>query len=218
MKNQGIITLTPTPLPKGEGYQRTGESIIPRQEGVSSSSHRDPLPGEVGALPHFSPLPLGEGGRRPGEGKQGEGKHPLPENLLEFARQLRREQTDAERLLWSLLRDRRLAGLKFRRQHPVEPYIVDFYCHAARLAIELDGGQHNEPDERAKDSKRSAFLEKRGIRILRFWNNDVLQNTEGVLQAIYDTLTPSPSPRGRGGDALTPNPSPAGRGDFKVRF
>ncbi|MGQ9751405.1 MAG: DUF559 domain-containing protein, partial [Thermoanaerobaculaceae bacterium] len=136
-----------------------------------------------------------------GRGVGGEGKKSLPRDLLEFARQLRKEQTDAERLLWSLLRDRRLAGYKFRRQHPVEPYILDFYCHEAQLAVELDGGQHNEPDERARDTKRSAFLEAQGIRVLRFWNNEVFQNTEGVLEAIFDALTQTLSQRERGGMA-----------------
>ena len=132
-----------------------------------------------------------------GRGVGGEGKKPLPQHLLDLARQLRKEQTDAERLMWSLLRDRRLAGFKFRRQHPVGPYILDFYCHEASLAVELDGGQHNEPDERARDSKRTAFLKDREIRVLRFWNNEVLTNTEGVLQAIYDALTPALSQRER---------------------
>ena len=77
------------------------------------------------------------------------------------------------------------------RKHPVEPYILDFYCHEARLAVELDGGQHNEPDEQARDTRRSGFLEEQGIRVLRFWNNELFQNTEGVLQAIYDALTPT---------------------------
>jgi len=116
---------------------------------------------------------------------------------LEFARKLRKEQTDAERLLWGLLRDRRLAGFKFRRQHPAEPYVLDFYCHEAQLAVELDGGQHNEPDARARDRKRSAFLEQHGMHVLRFWNNEVFENTEGVLQAIYDALTPTLSQRER---------------------
>ena len=138
-----------------------------------------------------------------GRGVGGEGKKPLPQHLLDLARQLRKEQTDAERLMWSLLRDRRLAGFKFRRQHPVEPYILDFYCHEGNLAVELDGGQHNEPDERARDSKRTAFLKDRGIRVLRFWNHEVLTNTEGVLQSIYDALTPalSQSERGVAADA-----------------
>ncbi|MGC8906178.1 MAG: endonuclease domain-containing protein [Desulfomonilaceae bacterium] len=151
-----------------------------------------PQPSPTGRGGTGSPLPPGEGGRRPGEGKT-----PLLQDLLEFARNLRKEQTDAERLVWSLLRDRRLAGFKFRRQHPIEPYVLDFYCHEARLAVELDGGQHNEPDARARDEQRTSFLEAQGIRVLRFWNNDVLSNTEGVLQAIYDGLTPTLSQRER---------------------
>ncbi|MER3467030.1 MAG: site-specific DNA-methyltransferase, partial [Armatimonadota bacterium] len=118
--------------------------------------------------------------------------------MLKFARQLRKEQTDAERLLWALLRNRRLAGFKFRRQHPIESYVVDFYCHEARLAVELDGGQHNEPDQRARDEQRTAFLKQRGVRVLRFWNNEVFQNTEGVLQAIYDALTSLTPPLSQG--------------------
>ena len=113
--------------------------------------------------------------------------------------------------MWALLRDRRLAGFKFRRQHPVGPYILDFYCHEARLAVELDGGQHNEPDERARDTKRSAFLEAQGIRVLRFWNNEVFQNTEGVLQAIYDALSLTPALSQRD-VALTPALSQRERG------
>ncbi len=132
-----------------------------------------------------------------GRGVGGEGKKPLPHDLLQFARQLRKEQTDAERLMWALLRDRRLAGFKFRRQHPVEPYVLDFYCHEARLAIEIDGGQHNEPDARLHDEQRTAALVSQGIHVLRFWNNDVLNNTESVLQTIYDALTPALSQRER---------------------
>jgi very-short-patch-repair endonuclease len=139
-----------------------------------------------------NPLPAGEGGRRPGEGKP-----PLNPSLLEFARKLRKEQTDGEQLLWALLRDRRLAGFKFRRQHPIEPYVLDFYCQEARLSIELDGGQHNEPENEARERKRSAFLKKKGIRVLRFWNDEVLVQTEAVLENIYETLT-LPSPEGRG--------------------
>ncbi len=119
---------------------------------------------------------------------RGEGKKRLDPELLQFARELCKKQTDAEQLLWSLLRDRGLAGFKFRRQHPLAPYVLDFYCHEARLAIELDGGQHNEPHEQERDATRTAFLKQQGIRVLRFWNHEVLQNTEGVLQAIYDTL------------------------------
>jgi very-short-patch-repair endonuclease len=107
--------------------------------------------------------------------------------------------------MWGLLRDRRLADCKFRRQHPVPPYILDFYCHAKHLAIEVDGGQHNTDDARRADKSRSNFLATQGIRVLRFWNHDVLQDTETVLEAIWNalhvdqgTLTPNPSPKGRG--------------------
>ncbi|MCK9516521.1 MAG: endonuclease domain-containing protein [Ottowia sp.] len=90
--------------------------------------------------------------------------------------------TDAERVLWRHLRARRLAGGKFRRQHPLGPYVVDFVNLAARLVIEVDGGQHSGS---AHDRARDRWLQRQGFRVLRFWNNDVLQHTEGVLQAIY---------------------------------
>ncbi len=120
-----------------------------------------------------------------GRGVGGEGKHhlPLPANIKEFARKLRAEQTDAESLMWALLRDKRLGGAKFRRQHPFQPYVLDFFCHEANLAVELDGGQHGEAQ--AHDEKRSAFLKSKGIDILRFWNNEALAETEAVLEKIW---------------------------------
>jgi type I restriction enzyme M protein len=131
--------------------------------------------------------PLGEGqgeGRNKGQGKnQGESRSEekkLPKYLLENARELRKNQTDAESLLWQLIRDRQIADCKFRRQHPVAPYILDFYCHEKKLAIELDGGQHNTESAIGQDHKRTEFLASQGITVLRFWNNDVLQNTEAV--------------------------------------
>ena len=92
------------------------------------------------------------------------------------ARRLRRDQTDAERKLWFRLRDRRLDGLKFRRQVPIDCYVVDFCCESARLIVELDGGQHAERS--AEDAARTAALEARGYLVLRFWNNEVLQNMD----------------------------------------
>ena len=115
-------------------------------------------------------------------------KPRLPEDLKVFARELRHNQTDAETLLWFLLRDRRLAGAKFRRQHPVEPYVLDFYCYEHKLAVELDGGQHNDAKGRADDERRSAFLKSKGIRVLRFWNDEALKQTESVLEAVYSAL------------------------------
>jgi len=96
--------------------------------------------------------------------------------------------TDAERRLWSALRDRRLQRFKFRRQHPLGPYIVDFACIEHGLVIEADGGQHMDS---AEDVKRTAWVESRGWRVLRFWNNDILGNTEGVQLAILQALDQS---------------------------
>ena len=113
---------------------------------------------------------------------------PVPPELLTFSRELRKKQTDAENLMWLLLRDRRLAGFKFRRQHPFGHYILDFYCHEAALAIELDGGGHAEEQQLEYDRIRSAELEGAGIHVLRFWNNDVLLNTEAVLEVVWGEL------------------------------
>ncbi|MDD2893698.1 MAG: endonuclease domain-containing protein, partial [Halothiobacillaceae bacterium] len=111
---------------------------------------------------------------------------PIPADKLAFARELRRQQTDAEQLIWGLLRNRRLKNTKFRRQYPIGSYILDFYCAEHVLAIELDGGQHSE--QQAYDAKRDQYLSSRGLRVLRFWNNQVLQETETVLTAIWNTL------------------------------
>ncbi len=120
-----------------------------------------------------------------------------------FAKSLRRNMTDAEQLLWRHLRAHRLNGEKFRRQQPLGPYIVDFVHFSARLIVEADGGQHN--DSR-RDTQRDAWLEQQGFTILRFWNNDILNNTDAVLAVIFDAvcrpLSPGPSPaRGEGSDA-----------------
>lgn len=109
------------------------------------------------------------------------------------ARQLRRDQTDAEQTLWARLRDRQLCGAKFRRQHPIGPLVTDFCCPKRKLVVELDGGQHAE--EIAADQKRSRFLEAQGYRVLRFWNHDVLSDTASVLERIAEVLgDPHPSP------------------------
>ena len=112
----------------------------------------------------------------------------LPPDLLEFARNLRQSQTDTEQILWRCLRNRRLGGFKFRRQHPIEPYLLDFYCREKKLAVELDGGQHNEPNHRLKDDRRTEFLTAQGIRVLRFWNDEMAQETEAVLEVILRAL------------------------------
>lgn len=121
-----------------------------------------------------------------------------------FAKALRQNMTHAERLLWKHLRAHRLCGQKFRRQQPIGPYIVDFVHFAARLIVECDGGQHNESEI---DIQRDSWLQEQGFKVLRFWNHDILNQTESVLTTIFAVLNP-----------LSPNPSPArgegNKGDF----
>lgn len=126
-------------------------------------------------------------------------KPPLPTGTLRNARRLRRDATDAERKLWQHLRAGRFDGVKFRRQHPIPPYIADFCCVAARLIVELDGSQHS--DE--VDAARTRYLQSQGWRVLRFWDNDALIETDAVLDAIWNivsdrTLSPTPLPTGEG--------------------
>jgi len=114
------------------------------------------------------------------------------------ARNLRHNQTDAETRLWWHLRNRNLAGFKFRRQHPVGPYITDFACLERMVIVELDGGQHAEQEE--EDLVRSSFLEGEGFKVLRFWNHEVLTSIEAVLERILEVL--------EGGEPPSPRPSP----------
>lgn len=104
-------------------------------------------------------------------------------NLINQARSLRKNQTDVEQLMWKHLRNRQMFNYKFRRQFPVEPCIADFVCLELKLIIELDGGQH--ADRIDYDDQHSLFLEQRGFKVIRFGNNDVIENNEGVLEAIH---------------------------------
>jgi very-short-patch-repair endonuclease len=119
------------------------------------------------------------------------------------ARRLRRDQTDAERLLWFRLRDRRLGGWKFKRQVSIDRYVVDFCCESARLIIELDGGQHGKRSE--KDAVRTAALEAHGYLVIRLWNSDLMNNMSGVLETILSTLEQHRS--------LPPHPNPLPYGE-----
>jgi ATP-dependent helicase HrpA/adenine-specific DNA-methyltransferase len=112
-------------------------------------------------------------------------KQPKPVNLV---RRLRRRQSDAEEKLWLNLRNRQLNGLKFRRQQSLGNYIVDFISFDVKLIIEVDGGQHNETVTTEKDEQRTKWLEGKGYQVIRFWNNDVLENVEGVLTKIKEIL------------------------------
>ncbi|WP_420456423.1 endonuclease domain-containing protein [Rubrivirga sp.] len=119
----------------------------------------------------------------------------------DFRRELRRRATPAEKRLWRILRDRRLDGLKVRRQHPVGPYVVDFYCDAAQLAIEIDGGVHADPARAAYDADRTRALAAASIRVLRFSNREVMEQVDVVADAILAaarTPHPVPLPRGEG--------------------
>ena len=136
------------------------------------------------------PPPAGEGwgeGVSESEVSMVDPSHPnwrVSSKLRANARALRRDSTDAERILWSELRGRRLEGAGFRRQVPIGNYIADFVCHAAKLVIELDGGQHFSDEGEQADAKRSAVIEAKGFQVLRFSNHDVMTNRAGVLETI----------------------------------
>lgn len=108
--------------------------------------------------------------------------------LLQAARRLRREMTDAEKLLWQYLRRKKLDGHRFRRQHPLGCYILDFYCPAAKLAVELDGEQHYSEEGQAKDEERTAWLREQGVRVLRFRNHEILERVENAVSVIQDKI------------------------------
>ena len=130
---------------------------------------------------------------------------PVSKGAPERIRKLRQAQTEAEQRLWRLLRHRRFQGFKFRRQHPITPYILDFYCHEARLGIEVDGGQHNDPEARRQDAARTVFLASKGITVLRFWNHEVLQHGQAVLEQLDEALTSR-----KRGDAAAPKEGATG--------
>ena len=122
--------------------------------------------------------------------------------------------TDSENMLWRHLRAHRLNGEKFRRQQPMGPYVVDFVHFGARLIIEADGGQHNGAQQ---DEKRDAWLRAQGFKVMRFWNNEIMTNPEGVLATVLAAVDENPSSLFHKGDPLSPGPSPA-RGEGGVRF
>ena len=121
------------------------------------------------------------------------------------ARSLRRDSTDAERIIWSVLRAHRLNGASFRRQTPVGPYVADFLCHGAKLIVEIDGGQHFEREQQKRDARREAFLTSKGYRILRFNNYDVMTNREGIIETIAAELAAAPPSPASGGGSAAPS-------------
>ncbi len=164
------------------------------------------------------PLPLfaGEGWGGGGSASEVAMEEKKPEwgvssRLRSNARALRKNSTDAERILWSELRDHRLNGAGFRRQVPIENYIADFVCHAAKLVIELDGGQHFSDQAERADAVRTATIEAKGFQVLRFSNHDVMANRAGVLETIATVVAArAPTltlPRKRGRESNTRRPA-----------
>jgi very-short-patch-repair endonuclease len=201
MSNDSHLFRTRAELEK-QGYRLVGNVFVPSPP--SPLSHAAGEAGRI-AAPDPSSRAAGEGG------------YELPKasrELIARARQLRREATTAESLLWELLRDRRLLGRKFRRQHPIGQFIADFFCDDARLIIEIDGAVHREPTQQERDRLREEILREHGFAILRFTNDQILDRTEQVLQEIAAYVTAHsyehPSPlsqslgRGAGGEGYLP--------------
>ena len=152
-------------------------------EGASVATVPSPSPGARDARATLSREGRGEGAAHDNEnGKKRAGEKTA---TIARARALRREMTDAERVMWRLLRDRRLAGAKFRRQVPLGPYVADFLSFDRHLIVEVDGGQHAGS---VRDQKRDAWFAESGFRTLRFWNSDVLGNADGVFLRIQEAV------------------------------
>ena len=171
---------------------------------------------------HHSPRSLslskGEGesarqGRSPQSSRWGVVRRGYSRHALTAARTLRRNRTDAEGLLWHYLRNKQLDGYRFRRQHPIGPYIVDFACLSRKVLIELDRGQHAE--QTGRDEKRDAFLRARGYRVLRFWNTEVFENCFGVLERVYEAVAGDPPPQSPAPEGLATATPPQGGSDEK---
>jgi very-short-patch-repair endonuclease len=129
-----------------------------------------------------------------GRGTKGRVIKSMAKGLTSLAKDLRKRSTDVGHLLWSRLRAGRLEGMKFRRQDPIGQYIADFICLEKKLIIEVDGSQHALPDEILKDRQRDAWLKKEGYAVVRFWDNEVLTNTNGVIETIRTRLYETPAP------------------------
>lgn len=201
MSNDSHLFRTRAELEK-QGYRLVGNVFVPSPP--SPLSHAAGEGGRI-AAPDLSSRAAGEGG------------YELPkasQELIARARQLRREATTAESLLWELLRDRRLLGRKFRRQHPIGQFIADFFCDDARLIIEIDGAVHREPTQQERDRLREEILREHGFAMLRFTNEQIFDHTEQVLREIAAFVTAHsyehPSPlsqslgRGVGGEGYLP--------------
>jgi len=117
----------------------------------------------------------------------------MKERLIKFAKSMRRQPTNAEAIIWATLRGARMQGFKFKRQQPIGAYIVDFVCFECGLVVEIDGGQH--ADDVSADQYRTQWLQSQGFRVLRFWNNEVIERRDDVLESIIRALREYPSPQ-----------------------
>jgi very-short-patch-repair endonuclease len=171
-------TRAPNPSPlAGEDDART-RSVRASGEGSGGAVVLD-VTGSRGPSPGHSLR------SRPSSPVKGEGKGSAVPQMRQRARTLRTRMTDAERKLWFALRDRRFSGFKFRRQVPIDRFIADFICFEARLVVEVDGGQHADS---VRDQQRDRWFAANGFRVVRFWNNEVLSNLEGVLTVLLAKL------------------------------
>ncbi len=213
---------SPTPWARGDSpspspVKRERGRLAPASQGEGKAPHPSAAVRQAALTPGPSPTPRARGdGPSPSPVKrerdrlapasQGEGKTPRPSAAVrQAARQMRKESTSSEHLLWGALRDRRLDGHKFRRQHPVGAFILDFYCAEAGLAVEVDGGVH--ATTAAADAERQQWLEAQGIRFLRLTARLVEGNLSLALCAIRMALTPGPSPTSWArGEAASPSP------------
>jgi very-short-patch-repair endonuclease len=182
-------------LPRKREREQADRGASASHHATPASLGRNSVMSGLSVWQSMPPLPLaGEGwggGIHALEVTMDDQKKPtwkVSSRLRSNARSLRKSLTDAERLLWSELRGHRLNGAGFRRQVPIENYIADFMCHAALLVIELDGGQHFSDDQEQADAARSAVIEGKGYRVLRFSNHDVMTNRAGVLETIATTI------------------------------
>ena len=196
MAATGAQARQPSPASAGEGTANVA---------AASAQVRQPSPASAGEGAG-APAPAGEGTAS----RAGTPAARRFDDLIAIARKLRQQQTDAEALLWHLLRDSQLEGVKFRRQHPLalngERYVLDFFCDSARLCVEADGSQHLQPPQLERDRERDRALAAAGIRTLRFLDGEVLRNIEGVLTLIRDAVLAGGARSG--GAAPRPSPSP----------
>ena len=195
----------PGPLPQEREKRspRFGDMNAPDCRGLSANDRKAAVALRSGESPKRADAVPSPGGEGQDEGGRQTNPHPSPlpsdgrGRIISRARALRKQETWAEKLMWRWLRDRRFSDYKFRRQHPLGGYVLDFFCEEAELNIELDGSQHGFPGQRKHDETRERFLQSRGIKTLRFWNSHLRRNAQSIRDTIFHELqsrAPHPLP------------------------